>query len=100
MDFDGFDWDEGNWPKCAKHGVSREEIEAALRLPATQILVDARHSLSEERFLAVCPRSGSHHGLLVGFTKRARDGRLLVRPVTARYMHSKEVHRYGRGQDR
>ena len=26
----GFDWDEGNWPKCGKHGVSREEIEEML----------------------------------------------------------------------
>jgi uncharacterized DUF497 family protein len=23
----GFDWDDGNWPKCARHGVSREDIE-------------------------------------------------------------------------
>jgi len=21
-----FEWDSGNWPKCGKHGVSREEI--------------------------------------------------------------------------
>ena len=27
IDIAGFDWDEGNWPKCGKHGVSREEIE-------------------------------------------------------------------------
>src|SRR4051812_36319556 len=26
----GFDWDEGNWPKCAKHGVSKSDIEHAL----------------------------------------------------------------------
>ena len=26
----GFDWDEGNWPKCGKHGVSRAEIEEVL----------------------------------------------------------------------
>jgi len=26
----GFDWDEGNWPKCATHGVSREKIEEVL----------------------------------------------------------------------
>ncbi len=25
--FGGFDWDSGNWPKCGKHGVSKEEIE-------------------------------------------------------------------------
>ena len=27
MKFSGFEWDRGNWPKCGKHGVSREEIE-------------------------------------------------------------------------
>ena len=26
--FDGFDWDDGNWPKCARHGLSKEEIES------------------------------------------------------------------------
>lgn len=30
MKVTGFDWDEGNWPKCGKHGVSREEIEEVL----------------------------------------------------------------------
>jgi hypothetical protein len=23
----GIQWDGGNWPKCGKHGMSREEIE-------------------------------------------------------------------------
>jgi len=30
MEIAGFDWDDGNWPKCAKHGVSQEEIEEVL----------------------------------------------------------------------
>ena len=30
MKLAGFDWDQGNWPKCGKHGVSREEIEQVL----------------------------------------------------------------------
>jgi hypothetical protein len=30
MNIAGFEWDEGNWPKCGKHGVSREDIEAVL----------------------------------------------------------------------
>jgi uncharacterized DUF497 family protein len=30
MTIAGFDWDAGNWPKCGKHGVSREEIEQVL----------------------------------------------------------------------
>ena len=29
MKIAGFDWDDGNWPKCGKHGVSRGEIEEA-----------------------------------------------------------------------
>jgi uncharacterized DUF497 family protein len=27
MKLASFDWNAGNWPKCGKHGVSREEIE-------------------------------------------------------------------------
>jgi len=30
MKISGFEWDDGNWPKCGKHGVSRAEIEQAL----------------------------------------------------------------------
>ncbi len=30
MEFATFDWDIGNWPKCGKHGVSREDIEHVL----------------------------------------------------------------------
>lgn len=26
----GFDWDSGNWPKCGKHGLGRDEIEQVL----------------------------------------------------------------------
>ncbi len=30
MKIAGFAWDSGNWPKCGKHGVSRQEIEQVL----------------------------------------------------------------------
>jgi uncharacterized DUF497 family protein len=30
MRISGFDWDDGNWPKCGKHGVTKEDIEAVL----------------------------------------------------------------------
>src|SRR5271170_2071366 len=33
MEFDGFDWDEGNRAKCQKHGVSVAEIEGLFRRP-------------------------------------------------------------------
>jgi hypothetical protein len=30
MKIAGFDWDDGTWPKCGEHGVSRAEIEEVL----------------------------------------------------------------------
>jgi hypothetical protein len=50
MKLASFDWDAGNWPKCGKHGVSREEIEEVFTgLPA--ILADPH--LTEPRQRAI-----------------------------------------------
>ena len=38
MEFDGFDWDDGNREKCQRHGVSIAEIEHALS--AIRFVVD------------------------------------------------------------
>ena len=48
----GFDWDEGNWPKCGKHGVSKAEIEHVLR-GAPLVLPDRDPQDRETRFDAV-----------------------------------------------
>jgi predicted DNA binding CopG/RHH family protein len=48
----GFDWDEGNRPKCQKHGVSSAAIEELFRQPIA-VLPDPMHSKSEERFEAM-----------------------------------------------
>jgi uncharacterized DUF497 family protein len=32
----GFDWDDGNRKKCQKHGVTLDEIEAALTGPISR----------------------------------------------------------------
>ena len=39
MQFDGFDWDDGNRGKCQMHGVSIKEIESSglVRTPHIQI---------------------------------------------------------------
>lgn len=91
MQFDGFDWDDGNWPKCGKHGVSKEEIESAFSRSDLLVYRDRAHSGQEDRFLMIVRVVRDHHGLLVGFTWREREGLRLIRPVTARYMHEKEV---------
>jgi len=88
----GFDWDEGNRAKCRKHGVSIEEIEAVLR-GEPHVAPDLRHSAAEDRFIAV-GRNAQGRALFVAFTFRTRQGERLIRPISARYMHKKEVEAY------
>jgi len=87
----GFDWDEGNWPKCAKHGVTRMEIEYALRHDPLVLMDRTGHA--ETRFNAVGRNRDGRH-LFIVFTVRAVGGAVLIRPISARYMHDKEVKAY------
>ena len=48
MIFDGFDWDNGNRAKCAKHGVSVDEVEAMFGRDVL-IAPDLAHSTLERR---------------------------------------------------
>lgn len=90
----GFDWDAGNWPKCGKHGVAREEVEAALA-GTPSVFPDPGHSGTEQRFLAIARTPAGRH-VLVAFTLRRRGTATLIRPVSARFMHAKEVRHYER----
>ncbi len=88
----GFDWDDGNWAKCRKHGVSAADIETAFARPIA-VLPDPTHSRAEERFKAIGTTSGGRH-LLIAFTFRRKGGALVIRPISARYMHRKEIEHY------
>ncbi len=92
MDFGGFDWDDGNIDKCQKHGVSIAEIEAAFE-GTVLIAPDVVHSLREERFKAIGTTS-QNRKLFIAFTVRHKDSSILIRPVSARYMHQKELKQY------
>ena len=37
MRIDGFDWDDGNWPKCAKHGLTKEDIESVFATDSVSV---------------------------------------------------------------
>jgi uncharacterized DUF497 family protein len=86
----GFDWDDGNWPKCGKHGVSRKEIEqccwAGQRLWPIHTPMNRACGPSERR------RPGATSFLVV--MHREIDGQAKLRPISARYMHQKEVDQY------
>ncbi len=88
----GFDWDEGNLTKCQQHGVSVAEIEAIFTGLHT-ISVDVEHSLGEERLRAI-GKARSGRSVFLVFTVREREGHTYIRPISARYMHRKEVETY------
>jgi uncharacterized DUF497 family protein len=88
----GFDWDAGNRQKCQKHGVSIAEIEAVLRSDP-QVAPAPKRTFAEERFIAVA-RTTAGRAVFIAFTFRIRGELRLVRPISARYMHVKEIERY------
>jgi uncharacterized DUF497 family protein len=96
MNWTGFDWDSGNWPKCGQHGVAKTTIETIFDRESTKVFRDLAHGNDEEdRYLAIALNVDGHAGLLVGFTRRNGPYGTFVRPITARYMHTKEARRYG-----
>jgi uncharacterized DUF497 family protein len=88
----GFDWDDANRAKCQKHGVSIAQIEA-LFAHSPRIAPDPKHSADEDRLIAV-GRTNTGRPVFVAFTTRMKNKRRLIRPVTARYMHAKEIAAY------
>lgn len=90
MKIAGFDWDDGNWPKCGKHGVSRTEIEEVFTgTPAA--LADP---FPEEARMRAIGKSAAGRYVFVVFMLREIDGQTKLRPISARYMHEKEIAYY------
>ena len=87
----GFDWDKGNRAKCEKHGFSLPLSKVFS--PPLAILPDAAHSQSERRFCAI-GRTDNGRCVFIVFTLRSEGGELLIRPISARYMHKKEIDAY------
>ena len=90
MKLAGFDWDEGNWPKCGKHGVSREEIEQVL-LNSPTVMPDPHQN--EPRMRAIGKTAAGRYVFLV-FMLREIAQQTYLRPISARFMHQKEIEHY------
>lgn len=90
MKIAGIEWDEGNWPKCGKHGVSQADIEHVLTTTTLRI---RDPNPSEPRFRTAA--SGlDGRVIFVVYTHRERSGKTYLRPISARFMHEKEVKEY------
>jgi uncharacterized protein len=94
MRFSGFDWDDGNRTKCQKHGVTIAAVESIFSL-GLMILPDVEHSQEEQRFRAI-GHTEQDRVIFVVFTMRRRTSELLIRPISARYMHKEEVEHYAK----
>ena len=86
----GFDWDDGNWPKCGKHGVSRAEIEEVLL--NTPAVMPEPHP-EEPRMRAIGKTSAGRYVFLVFMIRQFND-QFFLRPISARFMHQKEIDHY------
>jgi uncharacterized DUF497 family protein len=87
-----FEWDAGNLAKCQTHGVTIPEIEHVLDSDP-YLVPDYEHSQREDRNIAVGVNA-SGRPVFVVFTLRILGGDELVRPLSARYMHRKEIEKY------
>ena len=88
----GFDWDDGNREKCTAHGVSIAAIESLFE-GGVWTFPDVAHSDREDRFLGI-GRTAAGRYVFVAFTIRSRHGARWLRPISARYMHAKEIRHY------
>jgi uncharacterized DUF497 family protein len=92
MKIDGFDWDRGNAEKnLHKHGITCEQIEEIFH-NSPWVAPDIKHSSTEERFLAIGQISNRY--AFVSFAIRLNGNKTLIRPISARFMHAKEVKKY------
>ena len=92
MQIGGFDWDDGNWPKCGKHGLTRDEIESVFRGEFTTF--DDPYAATAEARLRAIGRIANGRHVFVVFCLRERNGVTSIRPISARCMHQHEVRHY------
>jgi len=91
----GFEWDHHNWPKCASHGVSQAEIEWVFEHEPA-VMPDPNPL--ELRARAIGRTQAGRH-VFVAFTTRKYGDKSLIRPISARYMHIREVRHYEKFRD-
>lgn len=72
----------------------KDEIESLFSSDNFFVGYDVKHSLREERYLAIGPSIVKDRYIFVAFTLRRISDELALRPITARYMHQKEIKKY------
>ncbi len=86
---EGFDWDDGNLLKAQKHGLSLKQIEKFFQQELL-IVPDYKNSDVEDRYVAFSAEV-TGRAMIAIFTMRELRGATLIRVISARYMHKKEI---------
>jgi len=94
----GFRWGAVFWTAIAGlvllgTGLGIAHLIEDLFARSPRIAPDPKHSVDEDRLIAVGV-TGKGRPVFVAFTLRTINKRRLIRPVTARYMHAKEIAAY------
>lgn len=92
MNVQGFDWDIGNKEKCQNHGLSLAEIESVFH-GDLKVMINTKHLSYEERYHGVGKTKQGRYVFIV-FTFRSGQSGILIRPISARFMHQKEIDHY------
>lgn len=90
----GFEWDAGNSHKCLAHGLTADEVEEVFR-GAPAVFPDPAHSGTETRLRAIGPVGAGRFAFVV-FTLRPGGDGVRIRPISARWMHRREIEHYVR----
>ena len=93
MKLEGFNWDKGNISKCKKHRLVEEDIESFFLQEEIYVAPDLNPSDLETRFFAI-GKGPDNRYIIVIFTFRDIKEQKLLRPISARFMHKKEVQKY------
>lgn len=90
-DIDGFEWDEGNRLKVSKR--METEIAEAAFLGEPALYCDEVHSSKEPRWFLM--NRVEKRYVFLAFTLRGNK----IRVISARFMHQREVKKYGKKID-
>ena len=77
-------------------GIARpanSDVKLVLMSARNLIVRDVQNSLTEDRYIAIGKTREGRFSFLV-FTLRVADDQLKLRPISARYMHKKEIAKY------
>jgi len=88
----GFDWDDGNRLKCQKHGLTIADIEAVFD-GTVWVFPAAARAVAETRYLGIGRTEGGRY-VFIAYTLRLVGDATLIRPISARFMHAKEVKHF------